>query len=39
MIHYRGIAFDDTIHSQVASISRIGNFSIFQCLDGSLDGI
>jgi hypothetical protein len=39
MVDHRRVALDNTIHGEVASVSGISNFSIFQCLDGGLDGI
>jgi len=39
MVNNGRIALDDSIHSQVASISSVCNFSVFQDFDRYLNGI
>jgi hypothetical protein len=39
MVNNRSITFDDTIHSEVASVASIRDLPVFESLDRSLHGI
>lgn len=39
MVNKSGIAFDSSIHSQIASKASICDFSVLQYLDRSLDPV
>jgi hypothetical protein len=39
MVHNGGVAFDNAVHGEVATVSGVGNLSVLENLYCQLDGI